>query len=376
MRVVLATGPYAGVPGVVEAAHQLARGWSGQAPHDQVLACPLSDGGTGFVEALAHGLDVQPAPLVVTGPDGRQVPAEVLVAELDGRRTAYLEAGQAAGRHLVGEGALADPTALTSRGVGELLRAAVDTGADRIVLGVGDLASHDGGRGMLEALGAGEDLGNLPAVRAGLTGTTLVLAAAVDLPLLGFHGASAALGTDHGVPDPVTQSLEERMGRLTEVVGQLLPPRRDLLSGSRIRPEREAGAGAGGGVGWATLLLGGTHVPGAAFVMQELGLPDLLPGALVVTGVTAYDWQSIRDGVIAEVARAALGYAAPTVVLAERVGVGRREGMSLGISGSYALADGEDLPALAARVARTWSPPPPPPTPTATPGSPAAGPQA
>lgn len=373
MRVVIATGPYAGVPGVVEAAHLLARGWSAQAPHDQVLACPLSDGGTGFIEALAHGLDLQPAPLVVTGPTGGQVPAEVLVAELDGRRTAYVEAGQAAGRHLVGEAGLLDPTDLTSHGVGELVAAALDTGADRIVLGVGDLASHDGGRGMLEALGAGPDLSDLPAVRQQVADATLVLAAAVDLPLLGFHGASAALGADHGVATEITQALEERMGLLTDVASQVLPQRRDLLSGTRIRLEREAGAGVGGGVGWAALLLGATHVAGARFLIEELRLIDQLPGSLVVTGGTAYDWQSIRDGVIAEVARAALEFASPTVVLAERVHVGRREGMSLGVSGSYALTDGEDLAAMASRVARTWSPPPTPPAP---PVSPPEGPEA
>lgn len=364
---VLATGPYAGVPGVAAAAQLLARGWGEQAPHDQVLTCPLSDGGAGFVEALAHGLDRQPAPLVVTGPTGEPVPAELLVAELDGRKTTYLEADQAAGRHLVGEAELADPTDLTSRGVGELLGAALDTGADRIVLGVGELASHDGGRGMLEALGAGPDLAGLPALRGRLTGTTLVLAAAVDLPLLGFHGASAALGTDYGVATEITQVLEERMGRLTDLAGRVLPPRRDLLSGTRLRPEREPGAGVGGGVGWAALLLGATHIPGARFVIEELGLSQVLPGALVVTGGTAYDWRSIRDGVIAEAARSALEVGAPTVVLAERVHVGRREGMSLGISGSYALAEGEDLAALATRVARTWSPPPTPPAPGVSP---------
>lgn len=370
MRVILATGPYAGVPGVAEAADLLARGWAEQAPHDQVLTCPLSDGGTGFVDALAHGLDLQPTPLVVAGPAGEPVPVQLLVAELDGRRSAYLEAGQAAGRHLAGEAELADPSGLTSRGVGELLGAALETGADRVVLGVGDLACHDGGRGMLEALGAGEDLAGLPALRDRLSGTTIVLAAAVDLPLLGFHGASAALGTDHGVATEVTQRLEERMGLLTDLANRELPMRRDLLSGTRIRPEREPGAGIGGGVGWAALLLGATHVAGARFVIEELGLPQLLPGALVVTGGTAYDWHSIRDGVIAEVARAALEVASPAVVLAERVHVGRREGMSLGISGNYALAEGEDLAGLATRVARTWSPPPRPPV------SPPAGPQA
>lgn len=360
MRVLVATGSYAGGLGAVEAARRLAEGWLRQAPHDQVLTCPLSDGSAGFVDVIAHGLDATPSPVVVTGPAGEQVPAAVLLVDLDDRRTAYLEAGQAAGRQLVPAEALADPSDLTSQGVGELLEAAVDAGATRVVVGCGDLASHDGGRGLLEALGAGSDLSGLPEVRRRFADVELVLAAATDLPLLGFHGASAVLGTEHGVPAPVTQALEERMGRLTDLAARALPAPTDLLTGHAIRPERQHGAGVGGGVGYALLLLGARPTAAAALLIDTFGLRDQLRGALLVTGGAAYDWRSVGDGVIAETARAALECAAPTVVLAQEVSVGRREGMSLGISGTYAAREGESLEDLAARVARTWSPPPRP----------------
>lgn len=351
MRVVLATGQYADPPGPVAAAAQLAEGWRRHAPDDEVVPAPVSDGGSGFVEVLAHALAATPAPVVVTGPDGGQVPAQLL--QHDG--TAYLEAGQAAGRHLVGAGQLADPASLTSRGIGELVAAALDAGATRVVIGCGDLACHDGGVGMLQALGAGDDLSGLPQVRERLRGTTLVLAHATPLPLTGFHGASAALGTEHGVPAALTQTLEEELGLLTDRVNAVLPPQRDLLTGQRIRAERTEGAGVGGGVGYAAILLGAQPVPGARFVLEETGLARLLPGALVVTGQAAYDWRSVHDGVIPEVATAALEVAAPSIVLAEQVLVGRREGMSLGISAAY-HPRGEDLAGLAERVARTWSP--------------------
>lgn len=354
MRVVLATGQYAEPPGPVAAADQLAEGWRRQAPRDEVIAAPVSDGGSGFVEVLAHALGGAPAPVVVTGPRGDQVPAQVLQHE----DTAYLEAGQAAGRHLVGEAELADPGALTSHGVGELLAAALDAGATRVVLGCGDLACHDGGRGMLRALGAGEDLSGLPQLRQRLRGTTLVLAHATGLPLTGFHGASAVLGTEHGLPTVLTQALEEELGLLTDRINAVLPPQRDLLTGQRIRAERTDGAGVGGGVGYAAILLGAQAVPGARFVMEETGLARLLPGALVVTGQASYDWHAIHDGVIPQVATAALEVASPSIVLAEQVLVGRREGMSLGISAAYDPREGEDLAGLAERVARTWSPRP------------------
>lgn len=355
MRVVLATGPYADTPGPLAAAVRLAEGWARHAPGDQVIVAPVSDGGSGFVEVLAHALDVQPTPVVVTGPTGAEVPAQLLVRA----DTAYLEAGQAAGGHLADADVVSGAdalTGLTSRGVGELIAAALEAGATRIVLGCGDLASHDGGVGMLQALGAGEDLSELPAVRDRLRGATLVLAHATPLPLTGFHGASAALGTEHGVPAEVTQRLEEEMGLLTERVNRLLPPRKDLLTGKQLRPERAEGAGVGGGVGYAAILLGATPVVGASFVIEEVGLPGVLPGALVVTGGAAYDYRTVHDGVIPEVARAALDVGVPSIVLAERIEVGRREGMSLGVSGAYEPRAGEDLAALAERVARTWSP--------------------
>lgn len=370
MRVVVATGPYADTPGPLAAAVGLARGWSRHAPGDQVIVAPVSDGGSGFVEVLAHALDAQPTPVVVTGPTGEEVPTQLLLHE----GTAYIEAGQAAGRHLADaalaalsglgaapsddevERALAALGSLTSRGVGELITAALEAGAARVVLGCGDLASHDGGVGMLSALGAGDDLRDLPEVRERLREVSLVLAHATPLPLTGFHGASAALGTEHGVPAPLTQRLEERLGLLTETVNRVLPPRSDLLTGKPLRPERAAGAGVGGGVGYAALLLGATPADGASFVIDEIGLGDVLPGALVVTGAARYDWRTVHDGVIPEVARAALEVGAPSIVLAQHVEVGRREGMALGISGSYAPRPGEDLADLAERVARTWSP--------------------
>ena len=236
MRVLLATGAYAATPGPLAAASQLAEGWRRHAPDDHVIVAPVSDGGSGFVEVIAHALDAQPTPVVVTGPTGDQVPAQLLLHQ----GSAYVEAGQAAGRHLAsdvldavgaplvdgddGSGRASELLKLNSAGVGELLNAALEAGATRIVLGCGDLASHDGGIGMLQALGAGDDLAGLPAVRERLRGITLVLAHATTLPLTGFHGASAALGTEHGVPAPVTQQLEEQLGLLTERVARTWSP--------------------------------------------------------------------------------------------------------------------------------------------------------
>jgi glycerate 2-kinase len=361
VRVVVVSDRFGHQVGAALAAARLGQGWQRQAPHDHVEAWALSDGGPGFADAVAAAPGSRATPVVVHGPAGGEVPAQIVTRERDGVRTAYLDAAHAAGRHLVAESALLHPQTLSSAGVGELLLAARSAGADRIVLGVGDLATHDGGRGLLSALGAGEDLADLADVRVDWSDTRLVLAAATELPLTGFHGASAALGTEHGLAVELTQELERGMGAFVELVDRRLPPPKDLLTGLRRKPEREPGAGLGGGVGYAVQRLGARTEPGARLLLDELGVRERLAGALVVLGTDVYDWHTVHDGVVAETASAALDVAAPSVVLAREVMVGRREGMALGISGTYAVRDGEDLPGLAARVARTWSPAPTPP---------------
>lgn len=341
-----------------DAAAGVAQGWARTAPHAQVEAHDSHDGGAGLTAVVADRLGATLHPVVVPGPAGAQVPAAVAVVPAtggDGGGTAYLDTAQVAGRHLVPQERLADPEGLSSAGVARLLRHARDLGVDRIVVGVGPLAAHDGGVGLLQELGAGADLGELAAVRDEWAGTRLVLVTTTESPLLGFQGASAGLG-DHGVLPEVTQRLELRMGDLTDRVNAVLPPPRDLLTGLPRRPEREPGSGAGGGVGYALQLLGARTDDGARFLLDELGIRARLPGSLLVLVTDRYDYTTVHDGVVAQTARAALEFATPTVVLAREVAVGRREGMSLGVSGAYELRPGEDLAGLAARVARTWTP--------------------
>ncbi|WP_122260646.1 glycerate kinase [Ornithinimicrobium cerasi] len=356
-RVVVVSDGAAGLP-PQQAAEDVAAEWARSAPHADVEAHASSDGGAGFGDVVAGALGAARHPVLVPGPLGEEVPAEIAVVERGGEVTAYLDSAQACGRHLVPEGRLEDPSGMSSAGVGRLVRLARELGASRIVVGVGPLACHDGGAGLLAELGAGEDLARLPEVRHGWADVRLVLAVTRESPLLGFHGASATLTEDHGVAPEVSQRLETALGELSDRVNQLLPPARDLLTGLPRRPEREAGSGVGGGVGYALQLLGARTGTGARLLLEELGIGRRLPGGLLVLVSAAYDGRTVHDGVVAETAAAALGTATPTVVLADSVAVGRREGMALGVSGSYERRPGEALGDLAARVARTWTPVP------------------
>ncbi|GAA4872580.1 glycerate kinase [Serinicoccus chungangensis] len=347
-------------PGTEEA---VAGGWRRGAPHARVEAHLLHDGGAGFAavvaeRAAASGAPTTTHPVLVPDPAGREVPAAVVVVGEGREATAYLDTAQVVGRHLVDDDRLADPVGLTSAGVGVLLDRARALGVGRVVVGAGPAAAHDGGRGLLTELGAGAELEHLAAVRERWADVALVLATTTEASLLGFHGASASLG-ELGVAPAVTQRLETELGMLTDRVNALLPPPRDLLTGLPRRPERSPGSGVGGGIGYALQLLGARTDTGPRLLLEELGVGARLAGALVVLVTATYDYTTVHTGVVPDTARAASEVAAPTVVLAGEVAVGRREGMSLGVSGSYGLRPGEDLSDLAGRVARTWTPPGP-----------------
>jgi glycerate kinase len=365
----------------------MARGWSAAAPHDDLVLAPMSDGGPGFLDVLGDALGGQTLAATVEDPTGRAVPAVVLVADEAGTRTAYVEAAQACGPDLVDEDHR-DPAHTSSFGLGELLLLALSTEPRRLVVGVAGSAVHDAGAGLLAALGAGDrdvlaagglalsqvttgDLRGLSSVVHRFRAVELVLATSPILPLLGFQGASAVEAEDRGATKEEAQALEAAFGHWVDVVTRVLPQPRDLLGGGARRLDREPGAGVAGGIGHALLLLGARRVDGARFVADQIGLLGLLADAdLVVTGEGTYDWRSLRDSATAAVSELAMAAGVPAVALAGQVRVGRREAMTAGLSGTYAVCDRpEDVPgaladpvgtleARAARVAGTWSPTP------------------
>ncbi len=374
----------AGSPRVAEV---MAQAWHDAAGHDTVACLPASDGGPGFVESIAAGAGGRLEAVVTTDPLGREVPATVLVVPGESGSTAYVEAAQAAGVHLLA-GAERDPMTTTSAGIGRLLLAALDLGARRVVVGVGGLGTNDAGAGLLSALGVGRpeqlarggaaltglgpgDVTGLDAAREQFRGVDLVAATDVASPLLGLKGTSAVFATRIGATDAQAQQLEAALGHFASLVARNYPPRTDLLTGEAIRPERAPGAGAGGGVGYALHLLGGRLVDGVDAVLDAAGFDRFAAASdLVVTGCGTFDWESLQGSVALGVSQRAQRFGVPTVLIAGESVISRRESMEAGFSGVYTLEDGPRgaradhrsdaaLLALTARVARTWSPPRP-----------------
>ncbi len=385
MRVVVAPDCFTGTLSARQAAAAMAAGWAAHAPTDDVLMVPLSDGGPGFVDAVSGSLPGWLLSTTVGGPTGEPVPAALLVVEAaddpSGSRTAYLESAQACGSHLV-PAVERDLAVAGTRGVGELLLAALDAGAQRVVVGLGRSATVDGGAGLLAALGvagAGVDLSGGPrglaglavdgleglgAARQRLAAVELVVASDVDVPLLGRHGAVHGFARQKGATAEQLPALEAAMTAWASAVvaaatraGAPDPGRLVAL----------AGAGAAGGLGFALLALGGTRHPGATVVADAVRLPDRLQGAdLVLTGEGSFDWQSLRGKVIAGVAHVAAASGVPVVVVAGQVSVGRRELAVSGVAAAYAVAEtpeqvvaslaapADALVSRTARVARTW----------------------
>ena len=370
MRVLIAPDGFGGTLSAAQAAAAVGAGWHDALPGDVLDLAPLSDGGPGFVEVLASGLPAATRhEVTVDDPLGRPVRAALL---LDGT-TAYVEAAAACGLHLL-DPAERDPTRTTTVGVGQLVAAALELGARRVVVGLGGSATNDGGAGLLAALGlhgvdpAGEQLAPGGAALRGLDRLQgavdprlreieLVVATDVDSPLLGLYGASATFGPQKGASREAVALLDAALTRWADVLEPHL--------GVAVRDL--PGAGAAGGAGAALLAVGASRAPGIALVQSVVGLAERVAQAdLVVTGEGSFDPTSLSGKVVSGVAALAAEHAVPCLVLAGTVHVGRREAAAAGIEAAYALVDlvghqtalaqpESSLAALAGRVARQWS---------------------
>jgi glycerate kinase len=368
MRVLIAPDKFAGTLTAPQAAEAMASGWRRRAPRDECVLVPMADGGPGFVDVLHTTLGGDVLATTVRGPLGDEVPGAVLMHQ----GTAYIEAAQAAGLHLITPSDRR-PEEASSYGVGQLIAAAVDAGAERVVVGLGGSATTDGGAGLLGALGADADVPldagpaglhgvtkvDLTAVRTRLCDAEVVIASDVDSPLLGLFGAAKVFGPQKGLSEERIVAVDAVLDRFVEATLGSTPAQRRLAEA--------AGAGAAGGMGFALLLLSATRVSGVAMVAEAVGLGALARECdVVLTGEGSFDSSSRAGKVVhgvAEVSQAALR---PCVVLAGRVLVGAREMRALGIESAYDLVElvgeraaledpAESLAVLAERTARTWS---------------------
>ena len=372
MKIVVAPDSFKESLSAPEVAEAIARGWLRVFPEAEVLLRPMADGGEGTVDAVLAACGGERRELRVSGPLGEPVQAHWGWL---GDATAVLEMAAASGLHWV-PAQQRDATRASSYGTGELIRAALDAGARRIILGLGGSATNDGGSGLLRALGVrfldaeDEELepGGLALARlaridvsgldARLLGVQVEVAADVDNPLCGPRGASHVFGPQKGASAAQVLALDAALGHFAQVAAATLGKDHSGFPG----------VGAAGGLGFAArAFLHARFRPGIELVAELSGLAVAVKGAdLLITGEGRLDSQSLHGKTPVGVARVASAAGVPVIALAGSLGEGYQAVYEAGINAAFSLSSGPQsleqamagaaaaLEARACDLARVW----------------------
>ncbi len=322
MRVLVAPDKFRDTLTARDAGDAIARGWLRARPEDEVEVLPLADGGEGTLDALAppDDRDAVRSTRRVTGPLGEPVDADF---GLRGE-TAVIEMARASGLELV-PAERRDPMRTTTRGTGELMAAALEVGARRLLVCLGGSATNDGGAGMTAALGGRFlDADGSPIADGGgalvtlaridtspvldrLRAVEVVGVTDVDNPLCGPAGASAVFGPQKGASPEDVVVLDRALAHLAAVTA------RDLGADRSHEP----GAGAAGGLGFGLLAFTGARLRrGVEVVMEAVGFRERLASAsFVITGEGSFDAGSLRGKVPAGVLEASDLAGVPAAIL-------------------------------------------------------------
>ena len=300
ITVVVAPDSFKGSLSAREVAESIADGWRSLRPDDELVIVPQADGGEGTLDAVASAVPgaIRRSAGLVTGPDGRPTEGEWL--ELPGG-IAVVELAQPSGLPLMSE---LQPLRATTRGLGEVILAALESGATSLIIGLGGSASTDGAAGALAAIGLGlfdeqgepvPDGGAALRLIARVDRTNLVapplggviLLTDVSAPLLGPTGAAAVFAPQKGATTEQVTELDAALAHFAQLTG-----------GDVTAP----GAGAAGGAayGFATVW-GAKLTSGADHLAALTGLHSAIASAdVLITGEGSFDDQSLTGKVVGQ----------------------------------------------------------------------------
>ena len=301
MKIVIAPDSFKETLSAFEVASAIELGFQNVFPEAEIIKIPIADGGEGTVDAMVRATNGSFEFSEVEGPMGDNTRAKW--GMLGNSKTAVIEIAEACGLHLVSANKR-NPMAASSYGVGQLIIAALDKGAKKIIIGLGGSSTNDGGYGFLRAIGVqfldskGNELNghfetlsllsdiNLSHIDKRIMNTSIEIACDVDNPLLGHQGATRVFAAQKGASNKMIEELESIMTHYYEVIsGQFKSQARD-----------QSGFGAAGGLGFGISAFSNSELKsGISIVLETLNFNQyLLDADLVITGEGRIDSQSER----------------------------------------------------------------------------------
>jgi glycerate kinase len=327
MKIVVAPDSFKGSLTAVEVSDAIGQGVREIFPEAEIVKIPMADGGDGTVQCLVNDTGGEILRKKVIGPLGDEVLASYGI--LGDKKTAVIEMAEASGLTLVPENKR-NPLITTTYGTGQLIKAALDQGCRKMIIGIGGSATNDGGAGMLQALGVklldreGKEIGfgggelkevfriDTKYLDNRLSETKVLIASDVSNPLCGPKGAARIYGPQKGATPEIIEELDKSLAHFAEII------KRDLNKDVKDIP----GAGAAGGLGASLMaFLDAELRPGIEIIIEIVKLEQAIKDAdLVITGEGKIDSQTIYGKAPIGVAKIAKKYSIPVIAVAAIIG--------------------------------------------------------
>ena len=322
MKIVVAPDSFKGSLTAVEVSDAIEQGIREIFPEAEIIKIPMADGGEGTVQCLINAAGGEILREKVTDPLGGEVLAHYGI--LGDKKTAVIEMAEASGLTLVPENKR-NPLITTTYGTGQLIKAALNQGCRKMIIGIGGSATNDGGAGMVQALNVrlldkqdkeigfgGAELMNIHHIDISqmdqrISKLEILVASDVKNPLCGHSGATRIYGPQKGATEEMMVILEQALARFAHIINKAL--HKDVKD--------IPGAGAAGGLGAGLMaFLGAKLKPGIEIIIEAVKLEEAMKDAdLVITGEGKIDSQTIYGKVPVGVAKIAKKYHVPVMAI-------------------------------------------------------------
>jgi len=346
MQIIIAPDSFKGSCSAVEVANSMEKGVKKVFPNAITIKIPIADGGEGTVDAIVMGAKGAYKEAIVKNPFGEPIKALYGILP-DG--SAVIEMAAASGITCIPKEKL-NPMIASTYGTGELIKAALDNGAKKILLGIGGSATNDGGVGMAMALGVsflnkkGESIGlgggslgdihtiDISGIDERIKDTTFIVACDVTNPLCGKDGATAVYGPQKGAAEEMIKQLDNNLKHYAEVIKNDLG--KDILN--------VPGTGAAGGLGAGLLIFCNAILKsGIKTVLETVQIENYLAKTdLIISGEGKIDSQSLFGKVPIGLAEKAKDYKIPVVAVVGGIGKGIEKIYEAGIDTVTTIVDG------------------------------------